>query len=160
MSIKPELQALSDEVWRGEPLPDGRYQQICEQMHALLTKGQLESLAQLVKYGPVWDGDIVSKATRGELFDLYLASRAVYRGKEGYTVANYFGYKVLDPKWEHAWKHEQTLLSTPLDDLSQTELQARYEMEERHAEEVMQRAAKTLRALRERIDRARVWETP
>lgn len=152
MTVTAEMKALADEAW-SDRLPDGRYMQICDQLHGLMSKGQLESLAQLAKYGPVWDGDVISKATRGELFDLNMASRALYRGAEGHTVANYFGARVLDPKFTGAWRTEQTLLSTPLEDLDQTELQARLEIEERHADEVMQRAAKTQKHLRERIDR-------
>jgi hypothetical protein len=72
-------------------MSDERYRSLCLELSCVLTKAQLESLAQLVKDGPVWDGDVVSKATRDELLELKLASRAVVKGQEGYTVANYVG---------------------------------------------------------------------
>lgn len=59
-----------------------------------LTGNQRKQLIQLVEQGPVWDGDVYSKAARGDLFDLGLASRAVVKGKDGFTVANYRGYAV------------------------------------------------------------------
>jgi hypothetical protein len=75
-------------------LDDERYGQLCDELSKELTAAQVESLGQLVKNGPVWDGDVISKQTRGELLDLRLASRAVIKGEEGYTVANYVGAKV------------------------------------------------------------------
>jgi hypothetical protein len=55
-------------------------------------------LAQLVKHGPVWDGDVVSKTARDLLIELGLASRACVKAEQGYTVANYRGYDV----WKHS----------------------------------------------------------
>ncbi len=67
----------------------------CRDLFDALTASQIEQLRQLVKHGPLWDGDVISKAARGDLLKLRLASRAVVKGQEGYTVANYVGAKVL-----------------------------------------------------------------
>lgn len=52
-----------------------------------------EQLGQLVN-GPVWDGDVISKSDRGELFDLGLAIRVCVKGEQGYTGATDFAYSV------------------------------------------------------------------
>ena len=54
-------------------------------------KGQL---AQLVG-GPVWDGDVMSKAHRGELFEIGIAIRVCCKGEQGFTGARYIGYSIL-----------------------------------------------------------------
>lgn len=46
--------------------------------------------------GPLWDGDVPSKAGRDSLLDLRLASRVIYGGKDGYTAATYLGREVMD----------------------------------------------------------------
>lgn len=69
-------------------------QQANRKVWEALTGNQRKQLIQLVEQGPVWDGDIYSKAARGDLFDLGLAGRAVVKGKDGFTIANYHGYAV------------------------------------------------------------------
>jgi len=58
-----------------------------------LPKHLHEQLMQLVG-GPVWDGDIICKSHRGELFTLGLAVRVCCDGEQGYTGATYFAYSV------------------------------------------------------------------
>jgi hypothetical protein len=53
-----------------------------------------ESLTQLVN-GPVYDGDVISKSMRDELFDLGLALRVCHKGEQGYTGATYTAFSVL-----------------------------------------------------------------
>lgn len=53
-----------------------------------------EQLRQLVD-GPVYDGDVISKADRGELFALGLAVRVCCDGEQGYTGATYTAYSVI-----------------------------------------------------------------
>ena len=60
----------------------------------ILDKRLHEQLEQLVN-GPVWDGDVICKSHRDELFDLGLAIRVCCNGEQGYTGATYFAYSVL-----------------------------------------------------------------
>ncbi len=57
-----------------------------------LSSVQKGCLQQLLFNGPVWDGDIVSKSARGELFNFGLAVRCCFKGEQGYTVATYPAY--------------------------------------------------------------------
>lgn len=50
-----------------------------------------DTLIALVEQGPVWDGDIPSKRERDELVEQGLASRALVKGEDGFTVATYLG---------------------------------------------------------------------
>lgn len=84
---KPRIEQLLDCVRGGG---DG-YEVACAELRAALTSAQREVLGQLVRSGPVWDGDVVSKSARDDLLRWGLASRAHYRGEQGYTVANYLG---------------------------------------------------------------------
>lgn len=59
-----------------------------------LNGGQKEVLRQLLFNGPVWDGDICSKAARGDLFDWSLAVRCCFKGEQGYTAAAYRAYTI------------------------------------------------------------------
>lgn len=59
-----------------------------------LSATQREMLRQLVEHGPVWDGDVASKAARDDLLEAHLASRACVKGEQGYTVATYRGWDV------------------------------------------------------------------
>jgi hypothetical protein len=56
--------------------------------------GQREVLRQLLFKGPTWDGDICSKAARGDLFDWGLALRCCFRGGQGYTAASYRAFTI------------------------------------------------------------------
>ena len=53
-----------------------------------------EQLIQLVN-GPVWDGDVISKNHREELFAMGLAVRVCHKGEQGYTAAKYPAYTLL-----------------------------------------------------------------
>lgn len=65
-----------------------------------LSSGHREQLAQLINKGPVWDGDVISKAHRGDLIRWRLASRVMVKGKWGYTAATYLGGHILDDRVE------------------------------------------------------------
>lgn len=151
MSNMKEMIVLANEAHSG--VDDGRYVQLCNVLREMLSKSHREQLAQLVMRGPVWDGDVISKSTRGDLLQLRMASRALYKGAEGHTVATYFGARVFTNDVRITWRREDKLLWLPFEDLTVEELQARYEIEESHADDVMKRAATTLAELRARIDR-------
>ena len=62
---------------------------------ALLFPDKLkEQLRQLVN-GPIWDGDLICKSSRGELFDMGLAIRVCCRGDQGFTGAKYTAYSII-----------------------------------------------------------------
>lgn len=88
-----ELEFLKEVVQRGSMATDG-YFTYAHLAAVLLPKHLHEQLRQLVN-GPVWDGDVVSKSHRGELFALGLATRVCYKGETGYTGATYFAYSVF-----------------------------------------------------------------
>ena len=59
-----------------------------------------DTLVALVEHGPLWDGDVPSKAGRDALIDKGLAARVVVRGEDGWTAATYLGkeaYKTMHP---------------------------------------------------------------
>ena len=58
--------------------------------------GQREVLHQLLFKGPVWDGDVCSKASRTDLFEWGLAVRCCFKGEQGYTAASYRAYTVYN----------------------------------------------------------------
>lgn len=72
-----------------------RYAALCSALHVALSPAQRDQLRQLVTAGPVYDGDVVSKAARDDLLELGIASRACVRAEQGYMVANYRGWDVL-----------------------------------------------------------------
>jgi hypothetical protein len=74
---------------------DKGYFKIAHIAACLLPKHLGEQLEQLVN-GPVWDGDIISKSCRGQLFECGLAIRVCKNGEQGFTGATYFAYSVLD----------------------------------------------------------------
>ena len=71
-----------------------------------LTSAQREQLEQLLFHGPVWDGNVISKAARGDLFAIGLACRVCFMGQQGYSAATYPAFTVwrqagrrpLDPR--------------------------------------------------------------
>lgn len=72
------------------------YNTVANKLHHLLAQyGLIGQLSQLVRLGPVWDGDIVSKSERDDLIDIGLATRVSVKGEQGYTAANYTGWDVL-----------------------------------------------------------------
>ena len=60
----------------------------------LLPKNLHEQLEQLVR-NPTWDGDVICKSLRTELFDYGLAVRVCANGEQGYTGATYFAFSIL-----------------------------------------------------------------
>lgn len=59
-----------------------------------LPKRLHEQLWQLIN-GPVWDGDVIDKSDRSELFYYGLAVRVCHKGEPGYTGAPYIAYTVM-----------------------------------------------------------------
>lgn len=53
-----------------------------------------EQLTQLVS-GPIWDGNIINKSDRAELFDMGIAIRVCCSGEQGHTGARYIGFSIL-----------------------------------------------------------------
>ena len=84
---------LKELIARGQGADDG-YFHYAHLAACLLDKRLHGQLRQLVN-GPVWDGDVISKSDRGELFELGLAIRVCHKGEQGYTGATYFAYSVL-----------------------------------------------------------------
>ena len=73
---------------------DDNYFDVVHAIALIFPKNLIEQLQQLVK-GPIWDGDIISKSNRGELFDMGLAIRVCCKGEQGYTGSPYIGYSVV-----------------------------------------------------------------
>jgi len=63
-----------------------------------MTSAEIETLVALVELGPLWDGDVPSKAGRDRLLSSGLAVRVVVNGEDGWQAATYAGrdaYKAL-----------------------------------------------------------------
>lgn len=158
MTITAKAKEIAERIWERHTSDDA-WQALVLELRGELSKVQLESLAQLVKHGPVWDGDVVSKHTRDELLQLRIASRAIVKGKEGYTVANYIGGRVHNPWWAQVRPGEDTLLTTDLKALNDAELEERFAIEERDAlAETLERPNRT-RAEIQRREAARLQPT-
>jgi hypothetical protein len=56
-----------------------------------LNGGEIDTLVGLVEQGPLWDGDVPSKAARDSLIDRGLAVRVVVKGEDGHTAVTYLG---------------------------------------------------------------------
>ena len=84
---------LKELIARGETANEG-YFQYAHLAACLLDRRLHEQLKQLVN-GPIYDGDVISKSLRGELFELGLAIRVCFQGEQGYTGASYFAFSVL-----------------------------------------------------------------
>ena len=82
----------------GQDQSTDQYAADCSALRRAMTPSQREALAQLVNGGPVYDGDVISKAARDDLLRWGLAGRAHVRGQQGYTVANYRGGDVHGAK--------------------------------------------------------------
>lgn len=72
-----------------------------------LAANEIEVLEQLFIRGPTWDGNIISKSGRDQLFDLKLASRV-----EGYSFLTAAGIRLalanrVDRKKENRIHHER-----------------------------------------------------
>ena len=55
-------------------------------------------LTQLVKDGPVFDGDVIGKSACSDLIEWSLAVKVCMNGKQGFTAATYNGYDVWSAK--------------------------------------------------------------
>ena len=60
-----------------------------------LDSAHREVLKQLLFQGPVYDGNIVSKAARNDLMRYGLATRCCFMGEQGYTAATYLAFSVF-----------------------------------------------------------------
>lgn len=73
---------------------DGNYFEIVKAIALIFPERLTAQLKQLVR-GPVWDGDIMCKSQRSELFDMGIAIRVCSKGEQGYTGAKYIGFSIL-----------------------------------------------------------------
>ena len=64
-----------------------------------LSAAELDTLIGLVEFGPLWDGDVPSKAGRDSLIKMGFAVRIVLRGEDGYTAATYSGRDVYKERY-------------------------------------------------------------
>jgi hypothetical protein len=65
-----------------------------------MSGAEIDTLIALVECGPLWDGDVPSKAGRDSLIAQGLAVRVVVKGEDGWQAATYAGrdaYKALYP---------------------------------------------------------------
>lgn len=65
-----------------------------------MTGAEKDTLIALVESGPLWDGDVPSKAGRDALIAQNLAVRVVVKGEDGWQAATYAGrdaYRALFP---------------------------------------------------------------
>jgi hypothetical protein len=65
-----------------------------------MTGAETDTLIALVECGPLWDGDVPSKAGRDSLITQGLAVRVVVKGEDGWQAATYTGrdaYKTMFP---------------------------------------------------------------
>jgi hypothetical protein len=74
---------------------DEKWLALAVEVRLALPSGHREQLQQLINHGPVWDGDVISKAHRGDLVKWGLAARVIVKGEWGYTAATYKGGHVL-----------------------------------------------------------------
>lgn len=63
------------------------------------TGAQLDTLIALVESGPLWDGDVPSKAGRDDLIVSGLAVRVIYKGEDGFTSATYQGRDAYNARY-------------------------------------------------------------
>ena len=56
-----------------------------------MTGAEKDTLIALVEAGPLWDGDVPSKAGRDALIASGLAARVIVRGEDGWQAATYAG---------------------------------------------------------------------
>lgn len=80
-------------IQRAQVQDDG-YFELVNEIAQKFPKKLYEQLYQLV-LNPTWDGHIISKSDRGELFELGIAVRVCAYGGQGYTASRYIGYSIL-----------------------------------------------------------------
>ena len=54
----------------------------------------MASLNEIIKRGPLYDGDVPSKSDRDALLNLGLINKVVVKGEHGFQAVNYFGWAV------------------------------------------------------------------
>jgi hypothetical protein len=54
-----------------------------------------EALYQLHAYGPVWDGDLISKNDRDVFLENGACAKVCVKGEQGYNACTYFGRSLL-----------------------------------------------------------------
>ena len=89
-----EQEYLKETISRANKGGDAYFEMAHVIAAALLPKRLHEQLRQLVN-GPIWDGDVISKADRNELIDLGLAMRVCHKGEQGHTGATYLAHTVM-----------------------------------------------------------------
>jgi hypothetical protein len=57
--------------------------------------GLVEQLAQLYTYGPLFDGDVISKSDRDDLLSIGACTKVCVRGEDGFNACSYFGSDLL-----------------------------------------------------------------
>jgi hypothetical protein len=65
-----------------------------------MSGAEIDTLIALVECGPLWDGDVPSKAGRDSLIAQGFAVRVVVKGEDGWQAATYAGrdaYRALYP---------------------------------------------------------------
>ena len=78
-----------------------------------LSSAAVEVLGQLFTNGPTWDGNIVSKSGRGELFGIGLASRTdgfSFLTAEGVHVASGWDKDLLRRRHDQRWYRKAATL--------------------------------------------------
>lgn len=61
-----------------------------------LSAVQIETLRAIHDRGPLYDGDVPSKAIRDELLEMDLIEKVVVGGEQGFQACTYFGSSVLE----------------------------------------------------------------
>ena len=91
--MKDDIKLTKEIISAGQCADDGYFDYVAV-VARRMPKRLHEQLQQLVN-GPVWDGDVISKSARSELFELGLAVRVCVKGGQGFTGATYFAYSVM-----------------------------------------------------------------
>lgn len=95
MNSKTELsKVIKSLIEMADNGQDEKYFEIVKAIALIFPKNLIAQLGQLVR-GPVWDGDVMSKSQRSELFDMGIAIRVCAKGEQGYTGAKYIGFSIL-----------------------------------------------------------------
>ncbi|HHZ97923.1 MAG TPA: hypothetical protein EYN67_20810 [Flavobacteriales bacterium] len=87
------IELLKELISRAKHQNEG-YFDIVSVIASLFNPNDFEQLEQLVN-GPIYDGDVISKSARANLFELGLAIRVCHKGLQGYTGANYLSHSIV-----------------------------------------------------------------
>ena len=94
MSEPTELHHLLERV-NDDDCPTDERDAALAKIYELIGPTPREVLKQILFKGPVFDGDICSKAGRNVLFAYGLAVRCCFKGEQGFTAASYLGGSVF-----------------------------------------------------------------